>query len=301
MFIRQDGLAVGVLAPAKLNLFLEVLAKRPDGYHEIETVMVAISRFDAITFQPSDDPQIHLHVKSTGQSGNGLPANPRENLVHRALLLLQQRSNCRQGGTAALTKRIPPASGLGGGSSDAAAALLAANGAWELHWPIDQLQTLAAELGSDIPFFLTPRTGSSATMAVCRGRGETVEHAAAPANMHFVVARPEIGLSTPKVYKHCCPARQPRAAGDLLEALRAGCRMEAARCMINTLQPAAARIAPEVDKMAERFDALGAIAHQLSGSGSAYFGWFPSAASARRAAARLRGIASIQAWYARAI
>lgn len=301
MFIRQDGQSVGVLAPAKLNLFLEVLAKRPDGYHEIETVMVAINRFDALAFKPTDESRIILHISRSGEASRGLPKDSRDNLVYRALLLLQQRSDVRKGGVATLTKHIPPASGLGGGSSDAAAALLAANRAWNLRWPVEQLQSLAAELGSDIPFFLTPHQGNSATMAVCRGRGEIVEPTSAPANMHFVVARPQVGLSTPEVYKNCRPAKNPRSAGKLLQALRSGDRSESASLMTNRLQAAAAGIAPEVSEMARRFDACGAIAHQLSGSGSAYFGWFPNAFAARRAAARLRGNASNRAWYARAI
>ena len=301
MFIRQDGLSVGVHTPAKLNLFLEVLAKRPDGYHEIETVMVAINRFDTVTFEVHDEPLIDLRIVPSVATESGLPNDPRDNLVYRALDLLRQRSDCRQGGTATLTKRIPSAAGLGGGSSDAAAALMAANRAWKLRWPIEQLQSLAAELGSDIPFFLSPPPGNSATIAVCRGRGEIVQPTTAPANMHFVVARPNFGLSTPRVYQHCTAAEQPKSAEEFLKSLRAGDRTAAAQQMTNRLQPAAACVEPEIDALAKRFNDSGAIAHQLSGSGSAYFGWFPNAASARRAAARLRGNDAIQAWYAHAI
>ena len=302
MFIRQEGRQVRALAPAKLNLFLEILNKRPDGFHEIETLMVAINRFDALSFEPSALPEIELTVRAIPPiASDTLPADPQKNLVYRALKLLQQRSGCEQGGTAILTKRIPPASGLGGGSSDAAAALAAANIAWKLDWNTEQLQSVAAELGSDIPFFLSPRTGNSATMAICRGRGEIVEPAIAPSNMHFVVARPDFGLSTPQVYGMCAPAQQPQDADRLIQCLRSGDRSTARGKMINRLQPAAETVNPTVREIADQFEALHPIAHQLSGSGSAYFGWFASAASAMRAAAKIRGKAAIHAWHAHAI
>lgn len=316
MFIRQEGSVVRVTAPAKLNLFLEVLAKRPDGYHEIETLLVAIDRFDTLTFCPQENSRIGLTCSAASAQGgrrfgsrtaaaidggaSELPVEE-ENLAYRALRLLQRRSGTPRGGSAFLIKRIPPASGLGGGSSDAAAALLAANRAWGLHWPRGRLSELAAELGSDVPFFLTPRRGAGAMLAVCRGRGERVEPVRGPAGMHFVVARPAVGLSTPAVYANCQPAQNPRSVAALLEALRSGRIGRIRESMVNRLQQAAAGIHGVVEEMADSFASLGALAHQQSGSGSAYFGWFSHAQAAARAALRLRGRGIPHVWRVRTI
>lgn len=311
MWIRQDGPIVRVLSPAKLNLFLEILAKRLDGYHEIETLIIAVNHFDSLTFVATDKQSIHLRCRPAAGLGGGRGLNrsagglvsvfeglPKEqdNLAHRALRLLQTRSGCRQGGQATLVKRIPPASGLGGGSSNAAAALLAANRAWKLGWTQAQLAELATELGSDVPFFLTQPTARGATTAICRGRGEQVHPCRGPAGTHFVVVRPAAGLSTPDVYRHCHPAVQPRSVDNFSGAFTGGDYRAAARAMTNGLQPAAAALSPAVNLLAEQFQRLGPIAHQLSGSGSAYFGWFPSGKAAARAAGRLRALGYPYVW-----
>src|SRR6185437_10842883 len=147
--------------------------------------------------------------------------------------LLQNRSGTSQGARLELTKRIPAASGLAGGSSDAAAALMAANLGWQLNWPREQLIPLAAELGSDVPFFLGPGA------AICRGRGEIMESVAGLGPMWFVVVRPPVGLSTPAVYRACHPAAEPRHAEPLLCCLRNGDLGTAARHFHNALQIAA--------------------------------------------------------------
>ena len=314
MFIRQDGPCLRVLAPAKLNLFLEVLGKRPDGYHEIETLMVAVSFFDRLTFSPREDTEIRLTIDGPwGPSGNPsaedqgrLPSDVRDNLVYRAIRLLQDRSGSARSSRARgidihLHTCIPPASGLGGGSSNAAATLLAANLVWELGYSQSELAEIAAELGSDISFFLTPRTGRSAIAAHCTGRGEVVQPVSIPANMHFVVIRPEFGLSTPAIYQRCRPADQPKRAEKLLEALRQGNLRVAGDLMTNRLQGPATEVAAEIDDVATEFSSLGAVGHQLSGSGSAYFGWFHSARAAKRGVVALRARGWKNAWFAQAV
>jgi len=311
MWIRQDGPIVRVLSPAKLNLFLEILAKRPDGYHEIETLIIAVNHFDSLTFVATENSSIHLRCRGAvgldsrrglNRPGGapvsafeGLPTE-QDNLAHRALRLLQTQSGCRQGGQATLVKRIPPASGLGGGSSNAAAALLAANRAWKLGWTQAQLAELATELGSDVPFFLTQPTARGATMAICRGRGEQVRPCHGPAGAHFVVVRPAVGLSTAEVYQHCQPTAQPRPVENFFNAFAGGDYQAAARAMTNGLQPAAAELSPAVKRLADQFQRLGPIAHQLSGSGSAYFGWFPGRKAAACAAGRFRAMGYPYVW-----
>lgn len=306
MLIRQTGPgpAVHIWAPAKLNLLLEVLGKRPDGYHEIMTLMVGLRLFDRLTFTRQSGTELHLNCRWTRgarpRDGDPLPQGA-DNLAWRAMRLLQQRSGCEQGGRVELVKRIPPASGLGGGSSNAAAALVAANTAWGLNWHLGRLALLAAELGSDVPFFLTRRNGRGPVMSVCRGRGEDASPVAAPCGLHFVVVRPPRGLSTAAVYARCQPSASAADCRSMISALAAGDYNSAAAGMTNRLQPAASGISPQIEQLQGRFDALAPLAHQLSGSGSAYFGWFRNARQARHGAARLRGWGYRDVWCAQSI
>ena len=151
---------VECLAPAKLNVFLEVLGKRADGYHELETLMVVVDLYD--TLRVIDDPGGAIALRCDDPS---LPTG-RENLVVRAAERLREASGIERGATIDLLKAIPAQAGLGGGSSDAAAALLALDRLWNLQTPPDRLDALAGEIGSDVAFFLHPPA------ALCRGRGE---------------------------------------------------------------------------------------------------------------------------------
>src|SRR5438094_7646909 len=139
--------AVVVWAPAKVNLFLEVLAKRTDGYHEIATLMVAVSLYDTLEFKEDTSGEIRLRCDHPDLTPG--PAN----LVWRAATLLQQHTGCHRGAQIRLVKRIPLAAGLAGGSTDAAATLAGLNRLWQLGQSSAELADLGAELGSDIPFF----------------------------------------------------------------------------------------------------------------------------------------------------
>jgi 4-diphosphocytidyl-2-C-methyl-D-erythritol kinase len=296
MRVDRCGDQLMVWAPAKLNLFLEVLDRRPDGYHEIETLMVAIDIFDTLYFTATRRGPIEFMSRSVaardhrvGRSLGGetdeqsyrVPVGP-ENLAVRAAELLRRRAGIEAGARMALVKRIPIAAGLGGASSDAAAALLAANWGWGLGWPVDDLAELAAELGSDVPFFL--RAG----FAVCRGRGERVEPITGLGRYDFVVVRPADGLSTSAVYQRCRPAGQPR---PVTGAIAAGRRRGAAalgRCLVNRLQPAACELSPSIERLRGQFARLDVLGHQMSGSGTSYFCLCRHARQARRVAQLLR-------------
>src|SRR6478609_3304454 len=178
MDLRRDDFKRSIRAPAKLNLFLDVLGRRGDGFHDLETLMVPVRLADQVTLSPTQpksdqlgEIQFTAHTCWPIRSAHGLPNVPSgaDNLVVKSLKLFQERSGCSLGARVELIKRIPMAAGMGGGSSDAAAALRLANRAWHLNWADDRLSALAAELGSDIPFFL------SRGAAICRGRGEQVE------------------------------------------------------------------------------------------------------------------------------
>lgn len=293
MYVHRSASSVFVRAPAKLNLFFEVLARRSDGYHEIETLMVPIGVYD--TLEAREDPGGALHLDchwapgiSAGPGSGDLP--PMEaNLAYRAVRLLRERAAVETGIRLRLTKRIPSESGLGGGSSDAAAALLAANAVWNLGYDGAQLAELAAQLGSDVPFFL----GTGA--AVCRGRGEKIESQAGLAPLHVVVVRPPVGLATAAVYGKCEVPAAPRRVEPLLAALRSGDARNLNRLIHNRLQPAAESLCPWVERVKREMAGQDCLADQMSGSGTSYFGICRHARHARRVAGRLqsRGVGRV--------
>lgn len=296
MHVGRCGARIAVWAPAKLNLFLEVRDRRGDGYHDIETLMTAIDIFDTLYFVADRVDQIrfqatwvigrHSCATDGPEPGGGADRDEvpegRENLVVRAVELVRQRAGVKMGARMRLLKRIPMQAGLGGASSDAAAALVAANLGWELGWPRGKLQSLAAELGSDIPFFLGSGT------AVCRGRGEQVESVAGLGRMDFVVAQPPGGLSTARVYQQCRPAVDPRSVSPLVEDARARGPAAVGQGLWNRLRPAASHLAPSIEHLGQQFQRLDLLGHQMSGSGSSLFGVCRHARQARRAAELLR-------------
>jgi 4-diphosphocytidyl-2-C-methyl-D-erythritol kinase len=285
MNVHRIAPGVAVRAPAKLNLFFEIQAKRGDGYHEVETLMVPISLFDTLWAVRRLDGAIRLNCRwaspRVAKICGPLPSEA-DNLATRAVVLLRERAGADGGIEIELIKRIPSAAGLGGGSSDAAAALLAANSLWELNWSRAQLAELAAELGSDVPFFL----GSGA--AICRGRGERVESLGPLGAFHFVVVCPPEGLATAAVYARSRVPDHKRSASDLLRALASGRRRATGERVFNRLEESARPLSPWVERLSQAFSQQGCLAAQMSGSGSAYFGICPSARNARRVAHRLQ-------------
>jgi 4-diphosphocytidyl-2-C-methyl-D-erythritol kinase len=298
MQVRRFTAQLEVLAPAKINLFLEVLARRPDGFHEIRTVLAPLGVYDSVVFEPTDEPDIVLYCRWA----HGLAAHDRivrrdaeparellfgeipqgpENLAARAAGLLREHAGITSGARICLVKRIPAAAGLGGASSDAAAVLLAGNAGWRLHWSRERLCAIAAELGSDVPFFLM----RGAAMALGRGE-QTRELGSRP--LHLVVVRPPVGLSTPRVYAACRPTPDSKGADELIASLSLGNAALAAERMTNHLQSPASALTPWIERLQQEFDRQPVLGHQMSGSGSSYFALARSARQARRLAAVLR-------------
>lgn len=298
MLLQRLASKVSVLAPAKINLFLELLGKRPDGFHELETVMIAVSLFDRLEVTPQDEPTIELHCAwEIGQMAQANqwddPAQflgdlpPMEsNLVYRAVKLLQSEESVPLGAKIVLRKRIPSASGFGGASSDAAAALVAANQAWGLGCSIERLSDLAAALGSDIPFFLhAGQLGSG--QAIATGRGEKIE-AFEGKRLDLVLIRPAGGLSTPEVFRRCQIPHSPESAEGLMSALRSDRQTSIPRKLTNRLSSPARELSPRIDRLATLCEQLDVVAHQMSGSGSGYFAICRNRPHALQVAARLR-------------
>ena len=295
MYVRRRGTLVEVETPAKVNLFLEVLSRRADGFHEIETLMVPIGLYDRVSLAANSTGTLGLTCRWAhgvegyrtrhGLDGTGvweaIPANE-DNLALRSLTLLRQRSGVQAGADVMLVKRIPAAAGLGGASSDAAAVLAAANIAWRLGWSRKQLAEVAAELGSDVPFFL------QGGACLCRGRGEQIEPVSGLKPLHLVVVRPPGGLATAAVYRACSPAAQPRRADALVAAACGGDAAQVGRLLFNRLQEAAERLSPWIERLRDAFGRLDCLGHQMSGSGTSYLGLCRHAGHARGVAARLR-------------
>jgi 4-diphosphocytidyl-2-C-methyl-D-erythritol kinase len=214
-------------------------------------------------------------------------------LVVRALELLRERTRCELGARVRLVKRIPTEAGMGGGSSDAAAALRLGSQAWQLDLPPAELSRLAAELGSDVPFFLAP------SPAVCRGRGEQVQRLPYIPPLNVVIVKPPQGLTTADVYQAwdtrneasqnaASAKRDPHRLEALIAALCRGDLHTLGRAMTNRLQAAASTLSPWIDRLQAAFSRLDFVGHQLTGSGTAYFGIARHAQHARRLATILR-------------
>ncbi len=285
MQIHRDAVEIVIQTPAKLNLFFEVLGKRSDGYHEIETLMCPIGWYDTLCFRETSGGDLELECQcGLTAGGSGFEEVPRDgkNLVLRAVDLIRRRTGTKQGARLRLIKRIPTAAGLGGGSSDAAAALVAANLGWKLGLSLLELASLAAEIGSDVPFFLNRGP------AICRGRGEQIEPTAGLGLMNFVVVRPPEGLATAAVYGVCRPTASRRPLQPLLDAFREGRARQAGGLLFNRLQAAAEQLSPWIARLGRLLAVEDCLGHGMTGSGSAYFGLFHSALQARRVARRLR-------------
>ena len=288
MLCRQINHCLTVLAPAKLNLFLRIVARRPDGFHDIESVMAAINLYDTLTLEAVESGEIELNVfdasarTPTGSIRLEAPTGP-ENLVVRAANLLRKQAGCEFGARITLVKRIPSSAGLGGGSSDCAAALMGLNRLWSLFLPRNELVTLAGLLGSDVAFFL-----SESPVALCLGRGEQIKPLQISTGLHFVVAKPVSGLSTPAVYRQCHPDSSAQDINGFIESLSAGALGDMARRLHNGLQAPAELLSSDVRELRHLFEQLPIFGHQMSGSGSSYFGICATRRQALRAAGRLR-------------
>jgi len=250
-----------VQTPAKLNWVLEVLGKRPDGFHELALVFQTLDLWDELAFYKKEG-GLELEVL---ESPEPLAADD-SNLILRAARLFFEAVELPAGLKVRLKKKIPMAAGLGGGSSDAAATLWALNRIYEADLPLARLRDLAAQLGSDVPFFLT---GGA---ALGSGRGEKIEPWEGAAPFWVVLAKPEEGLSTPKVYQSGRAAFSDGAKAKALKAvLQQGNPADLAGRLFNGLEPAAFYLLPRVQALKNSLLDAGALGALVSGSGPTVF------------------------------
>jgi 4-diphosphocytidyl-2-C-methyl-D-erythritol kinase len=265
-----------VWAPAKVNLYLEVLRRRDDGYHDIETAMVAVRLYDTLAFREEPSGKIELTCTDPTLTTS------HDNLIVRAAKLLQEHAKCQRGASIRLAKRIPMAAGLAGGSSDAAATLIALNRLWQLDLPAPELALLAGRLGSDVTFFF------SLPAAWCTGRGEKVSPLRLGTPLWFVLLSPPVGLATAAVYGALALPEQPRSGEEIKSALAQGDVESAGRMLHNRLQPAAERLCPALTGLLERLAQEHPAGQLLSGSGTSMFALCRDHREAMSLAGRLR-------------
>lgn len=266
-------------APAKINLTLDALHKRNDGYHELEMIMTTIDLSDRIDLMESDDGQIHL------DSSSGLVPQDERNLAYRAASLLRERFDIQKGVRIFIHKKIPVAAGLAGGSSDAAATLRGLNRMWKLGLTLDELAELGAELGSDVPYCVWRGT------ALAKGRGEILRPLPPPPPCWVVLAKPPYGISTADIFRRLDISRisaHPET-GKMIEALSRSDYRAICRLLGNVLEEVTLEMFPEVRRLKERIRRYGADGVLMSGSGPTVFGLVDRESRARRIVNALRG------------
>jgi 4-diphosphocytidyl-2-C-methyl-D-erythritol kinase len=272
-----SGGTLAVRCPAKVNLVLRVIGRRDDGYHELDTVFQALDLWDTLTIRPADELTLECDDPR-------VPVGE-DNLVLRAARLLCDRCSGRAlGGRLELRKAIPVQAGLGGGSSDAAAALMLCDRHWKLDTGRPTLQVLAAELGADVPYFLTGGTARG------RGRGDHIEPLAFPGGVPVVLGCPPFGISTAEVFRRCSTRLTLPGNGVSVPLLLAHKwpKGNDFGFLVNDLEAVVFEGWPELEGFRDALLEAGAGAALVSGSGSTVYGVFSGSGSAARGADRVR-------------
>ncbi|MFG3508120.1 4-(cytidine 5'-diphospho)-2-C-methyl-D-erythritol kinase [Streptomyces sp. NPDC047821] len=255
-------MSITVRVPAKVNVQLAVGAARPDGFHDLANVFLAVSLYDEVTATPADE----LRITCSGPDADQVPLDT-TNLAARAAIALAARHGISPDVHLHIAKDIPVAGGMAGGSADGAGALLACDALWGTGATRDELLDICAELGSDVPFSLV---GGA---ALGTGRGERLEPLEVGGTFHWVFAVADGGLSTPAVYGEFdrlaagTDVPVPAASPALLDALRTGDAAALAGALANDLQPAALSLRPSLAATLAAGTEAGALAGLVSGSG----------------------------------
>ncbi|WP_028453625.1 4-(cytidine 5'-diphospho)-2-C-methyl-D-erythritol kinase [Chitinilyticum aquatile] len=249
-------------APAKLNLFLHIIGRRPDGYHLLQSTFQLIDYSDTISLRVRDDGQL-LHR-------NPIPGvAPEHDLCIRAARLMQEKTGCTQGVDLGITKRLPMGGGVGGGSSDAATVMLALNRLWQLHLPRQTLMDWGVTLGADVPFFLFGQT------AFVEGIGERMT-AVPSEDQWFVVLHPQVHVPTPEIF---CDEGLTRNTPPLIVRVLDNAATQ------NDLQAVASRKFPLIQKHLDWLSQFGEA--RMTGSGSCVFAKFASQTAANQVISQL--------------
>ncbi|MGD0884108.1 MAG: 4-(cytidine 5'-diphospho)-2-C-methyl-D-erythritol kinase [Thermodesulfovibrionales bacterium] len=261
-------------APAKINWFLQVLRKRDDGYHDIISLMQYVTLSDTLTMEHSDEIEVITE-----------PNIPQEeNLVHKAALLMRERSGIKSGARITLKKEIPISAGLGGGSSDAATSLIGLSRLWNLDLTRRELSELGGALGSDVPFFF------HGPAAVVKGRGEIVFPVRLQAAYPLVLVKPPVAVSTAWAYTQMTVSPDAKVLTKkhnniklFRQALENGDFSWLSSLNRNDLEPPVVKRYPIIYEIKQKLMLNGAVFSAMSGSGSTVFGVFRTDEEANRA------------------
>lgn len=266
-------------APAKINLMLDVLHKRPDGYHEVEMIMTMVDLADRLEMEALSRDTIII----SSQAGY-IPLDEK-NLAFQAAKLIKERYNVRSGVYIHLDKNIPVAAGLAGGSSDAAATLRGLNRLWDLQIPMEELKQLGAELGSDVPFCITGGT------ALATGRGELLTPLPNPPQCWVVLAKLPINVSTAEIYGRfrSDEVMTHPSADRMRQAIERLSFQGVCEELGNVLEEVTLKLYPEVAHLKESMLKLGADGVLMSGSGPTVFGLVSKESKVSRIYNGLRG------------
>ncbi|MCC5480063.1 4-(cytidine 5'-diphospho)-2-C-methyl-D-erythritol kinase [Streptomyces sp. NPDC059680] len=283
-------MSVTVRVPAKVNVQLAVGAARPDGFHDLANVFLAVGLYDEVTVTPAEE----LRITCEGPDADQVPLD-RTNLAARAAIALAGRRGIEPNVHIHIAKDIPVAGGMAGGSADGAGALLACNTLWGTAASRAELLAICAELGSDVPFSLV------GGVALGIGRGERLTALEVGGTFHWVFAMAGRGLSTPAVFREfdrLAEGREipePVASAELLEALAKGDAEALAAAVSNDLQPAALSLFPELADTLGAGRGAGALAALVSGSGPTTAFLTRDAESADKVAGALRASGTCRA------
>jgi len=265
-------------APAKLNLSLDILDKREDGFHEVEMLMTTIDLTDRIELKLLDHDDIKISLES-----RYVPADER-NLAYKAAKALQEKYKINLGAHIKIDKEIPVSAGLGGGSSDAAAVLRGLNRLWSLGLSYDDLALVGAEIGSDVPFCVHNKT------ALAKGRGEKLTFVQAPPLSWVVLAKPDIGVSTKNVFKALSlEGISHPDTNSVLEALEKQDLDLLCNHAGNSLEKTTFKLYPEVEHIKKKMLSLGSPMAMMSGSGPTIYSLFKKESTAKRIYNGLQG------------
>lgn len=265
-------------AYAKVNLGLDVLRRRPDGYHEVKMIMQTVDIWDLLTFRKSSRKGISLTVDQ-----EGIPAGE-DNLIYRAADMIRKKYDISEGLEITLNKNIPVAAGMAGGSTDAAAVFHGLNELFGLHMTLCEMQQMGVKLGADIPYCIAGGTMLS------EGIGEKLTALPAPPECMLVVAKPDLNVSTKFVYEnlHVDQLKEHPDIDGMADALREGDLLGITERMANVLETVTIKAYPVIAKIKELMLAAGAENALMSGSGPTVFGIFKGRSKAAEAAGQIR-------------
>lgn len=272
-------------AYAKINLGLDVLRRRPDGYHEVKMVMQTVGIYDILTFRRMEAVRL-AEAKKNGQGPfieisldrEDVPGG-KENLIYRAAELIMQTFHIEEGVVITLQKNIPIAAGMAGGSTDAAAVFHGLNQLFDLHMSLEDMKSLGVRIGADVPYCIMGGT------ALSEGIGERLTRVEAPPGAYLLIVKPDIAVSTKFVYENLHAdtlAYHPDIDG-MVEALKEGNLKGITDRMSNVLETVTIREYPVIEQIKEEMKKSGAENALMSGSGPTVFGVYAKEETARKA------------------